>query len=66
MGASIQGHRRHSLLWIIGAGIFPGDRNVGAPALAQAACSSDNLWLSLVMPSWKSRLVAIVAVTSSI
>jgi 4-amino-4-deoxy-L-arabinose transferase-like glycosyltransferase len=58
----IEGHRRNSLLWIIGAGIVWGAATltragslIYAPAIV--------LWLWLMMVGWKRRLAAVGAVT---
>src|SRR5262249_8633379 len=59
--ALIEGYRRHSLLRIIVAGIFWGTATLVRP-VALIYAPAIVLWLLIVMPSWKSRLVAIVAV----
>jgi 4-amino-4-deoxy-L-arabinose transferase-like glycosyltransferase len=56
----IEGYRRQSLWWIAGAGIL-----WGTATLIRAVClvyaPGIVLWLLLIMPSWKRRLVAVVA-----
>jgi 4-amino-4-deoxy-L-arabinose transferase-like glycosyltransferase len=59
--ALIEGYRRHSLLWIIGAGIFWGTTTLVRP-VALIYAPAILLWLLIVMRSWKSRFVAVVAV----
>jgi len=56
----IEGYRRQSLLWIVGAGVL-----WGAATLVRAVCLAYApgivLWLLLIMPGWKRRLAAVVA-----
>jgi 4-amino-4-deoxy-L-arabinose transferase-like glycosyltransferase len=56
----VEGYRRHSLLWIAGAGIL-----WGTATLMRAGCLAYApgiiLWLLLIMPDWKMRLAAVVA-----
>jgi len=56
----IEGYRRQSLLWIAGAGIL-----WGTATLTRAVCLVYTpgiiLWLLLIMPGWKRRLAAVVA-----
>lgn len=58
----IEGNRRQSLLWIVGAGLF-----WGTATLTRAVSLIDGpaivLWLLLITPGWKSRLAAVAAVT---
>jgi 4-amino-4-deoxy-L-arabinose transferase-like glycosyltransferase len=58
----IEGHRRHSLVWVIGSGIVWGAATVTrAGSLVYGAAII--LWLLIVMPDWQTRLASIVAVT---
>jgi 4-amino-4-deoxy-L-arabinose transferase-like glycosyltransferase len=58
----IEGHRRQSLLWIVGAGLVWGSATATrAGSLSYAP--GIVLWLLLTMPGWKMRLAAVVAVT---
>jgi 4-amino-4-deoxy-L-arabinose transferase-like glycosyltransferase len=59
--ALIEGYRRPSLLLIIEAGIFWGTATLVRP-VALVYAPAIVLWLLIVLPSWKRRLVAIVAV----
>jgi 4-amino-4-deoxy-L-arabinose transferase-like glycosyltransferase len=62
--ALIEGYRRHSLLWIIVAGIVWGTATLVRP-VALVYAPAILLWLLIVMPSWKSRVLATMAVLVS-
>lgn len=56
----IEGHRRQSLLWIVGGGLLWGAATLTRPGSLSYAAGIV-LWLLVVMPGWKRRLAAVAA-----
>jgi 4-amino-4-deoxy-L-arabinose transferase-like glycosyltransferase len=57
----LEGHRRESLSWFVGAGVIWGCA-VLARAVALAYAPGIFVWLLLVVPSWKRRVAVVAAV----